>query len=257
MFTYGYAKGVPVAPGASLVTIALEDHGGSTRLRLTHAFSEPRVRDEHLQGWRISSRLRQYRRQRAARGQRAASSIVGLPSGRSLTPAPASPSCGPSHRATSVYGTGSARSTAWTISRVTSPHPCASCRAFESSALETSGSVEGMAVSDWLVLNDAGEQRATGLSVFELGADGRIRSVTGFGRSIRWRPGRAIRHESGPDRRRRGGAGRCTHGRAGRRAVRPDDVGNRLRRPGQRTTGGLDFRVESSIAGCGPRKPTG
>ena len=57
VFTYGYAKGVPVAPGASLVTIALEDHGGSTRLRLTHAFSEPRVRDEHLQGWRYQLSL--------------------------------------------------------------------------------------------------------------------------------------------------------------------------------------------------------
>jgi hypothetical protein len=37
-----------------------------------------------------------------------------------------------------------------------------------------------MAVSDWVVLNDAGEPRATGLSVFELCADGRISSVTGF-----------------------------------------------------------------------------
>jgi uncharacterized protein YndB with AHSA1/START domain len=57
VFTYGYAKGTPIGPGASLVTIELEPHRGGTRLRLSHAFAEPGVRDEHIQGWRYQLSL--------------------------------------------------------------------------------------------------------------------------------------------------------------------------------------------------------
>ena len=57
VFTYGYAKGTPIAPGASLVTIELEPHRSGTRLRLLHAFADARVRDEHVQGWRYQLSL--------------------------------------------------------------------------------------------------------------------------------------------------------------------------------------------------------
>src|SRR5262249_36414759 len=56
-FTYGYASGSPVAPGASLVTIRLEAIGKNTRVHLTHAFSDAAVRDEHVQGWRYQLSL--------------------------------------------------------------------------------------------------------------------------------------------------------------------------------------------------------
>ena len=62
-------------------------------------------------------------------------------------------------------------------------HIAASQRFMPGVRIQRAGDVrqcQGMAVSDWVVRNDAGEQRATGLSVFELGADGRILSVTGF-----------------------------------------------------------------------------
>ena len=52
VFTYGYASGTPIPPGASRVTIALEPHPEGTRVRLTHAFADASVRDQHVQGWR-------------------------------------------------------------------------------------------------------------------------------------------------------------------------------------------------------------
>ena len=57
VFTYGYVKGMPIAPGASLVTIELEPHKSGTRLRLSHAFADASVRDEHVQGWRYQLSL--------------------------------------------------------------------------------------------------------------------------------------------------------------------------------------------------------
>lgn len=53
VFTYGYAKGEPIAPGISRVSIHLEEHEAGTRLHLSHAFAEAAVRDQHVQGWRF------------------------------------------------------------------------------------------------------------------------------------------------------------------------------------------------------------
>ena len=52
VFSYGFASGTPVAPGASRVTIRLEPTARGTTLHLVHAFTEASVRDEHVQGWR-------------------------------------------------------------------------------------------------------------------------------------------------------------------------------------------------------------
>jgi uncharacterized protein YndB with AHSA1/START domain len=180
VFTYGYAKGVPVAPGASLVTITLEDHGGSTRLRLTHAFSEPRVRDEHLQGWRYQLSLFANIVANELHGDSARLvdrwfAVWSEPDAgtrESELRAIASDDIRVRDRFSALDGMDDLAS-----------HIAASLRFMPGVRLQRAGDVrqcQGMAVSDWLVLNDAGEQRATGLSVFELGADGRIRSVTGF-----------------------------------------------------------------------------
>jgi len=56
-FTYGYAKGVPIPPGASRVTIHVEPHDVGSRVRLVHAFSDADVRDSHVQGWRYQLSL--------------------------------------------------------------------------------------------------------------------------------------------------------------------------------------------------------
>ncbi len=52
VFTYGYASGAPIPAGGSRVTIRLEPHPDGTRVALTHAFADPAVRDQHVQGWR-------------------------------------------------------------------------------------------------------------------------------------------------------------------------------------------------------------
>jgi uncharacterized protein YndB with AHSA1/START domain len=57
VFTYGYVAGAPIPAGSSLVTITLERERAGTRVRLTHAFAEPAVRDQHIQGWRYQLSL--------------------------------------------------------------------------------------------------------------------------------------------------------------------------------------------------------
>jgi len=52
-FSYGYATGKPMPPGASRVTIRLDPEPRGTKLHLTHEFAEAAARDEHVQGWRF------------------------------------------------------------------------------------------------------------------------------------------------------------------------------------------------------------
>src|SRR5580692_8604273 len=56
-FTYGFVTGDPIAPGASRVTIRLEEDEAGTRLHLLHEFAESGPRDEHIQGWRFQLSL--------------------------------------------------------------------------------------------------------------------------------------------------------------------------------------------------------
>jgi uncharacterized protein YndB with AHSA1/START domain len=53
VFTYGYASGDPIPPGASRVTIRLAPDPAGTRLSLLHEFADAAVRNEHVQGWRF------------------------------------------------------------------------------------------------------------------------------------------------------------------------------------------------------------
>lgn len=57
VFTFGYASGQPIPPGASRVTIRLEAITGATRVLLLHEFSDSSARDQHLQGWRFQLSL--------------------------------------------------------------------------------------------------------------------------------------------------------------------------------------------------------
>ena len=52
VFTYGYASGKPIGPGASRVTITLEEIREGTRVRLQHDVPDAATRDAHVQGWR-------------------------------------------------------------------------------------------------------------------------------------------------------------------------------------------------------------
>jgi uncharacterized protein YndB with AHSA1/START domain len=57
IFTYGYASGTPIAAGSSRVTIRLEPDESGTRLHLLHEFADEGVRDHHVQGWRYQLSL--------------------------------------------------------------------------------------------------------------------------------------------------------------------------------------------------------
>jgi len=51
-FSFGYEGGKPVPPGASRVTITLEEQPQGTLLRLRHELPSAEARDHHVQGWR-------------------------------------------------------------------------------------------------------------------------------------------------------------------------------------------------------------
>lgn len=53
VFTYGYASGNPIPPGASRVTISIKASDGGARLHLLHEFEDAAARDQHVQGWRF------------------------------------------------------------------------------------------------------------------------------------------------------------------------------------------------------------
>jgi uncharacterized protein YndB with AHSA1/START domain len=57
VFTMGYPSGKPFPPGASRVTITLENEAGATLLHLTHATVDPAARDLFVQGWRYQLSL--------------------------------------------------------------------------------------------------------------------------------------------------------------------------------------------------------
>jgi len=57
VFTYGFASGKPMPPGASQVTIRLEADGDATRLHLFHELADAEARDGHVAGWRFQLSL--------------------------------------------------------------------------------------------------------------------------------------------------------------------------------------------------------
>jgi uncharacterized protein YndB with AHSA1/START domain len=71
VFTYGWESGAfDVPPGSTRVEIALEEHGGVTRLRLVHSQLPSGVADEHRHGWRwFLGRLAERSAGRAERGE--------------------------------------------------------------------------------------------------------------------------------------------------------------------------------------------
>jgi len=57
VFSYGFLDRRAAPATDSRVTIALEPIGHSTRLQLTHEFTDAAARDEHVQGWRFQLSL--------------------------------------------------------------------------------------------------------------------------------------------------------------------------------------------------------
>lgn len=182
-FTYGYATGTPIAPGASLVTIRLEPCGAGgrdTRLTLAHAFSDAAVRDQHVQGWRYQLSL--FANLVSNDVQQDASSVV--------------------DGWLDAWSNADATARAAALARIAEPtvqfrdrfstidgvddlhlHLDAAQRFMPGVHLQRDGDVrqcQGVALADWIARSPDGQERARGTNVFILNSDGRIESVTGL-----------------------------------------------------------------------------
>jgi uncharacterized protein YndB with AHSA1/START domain len=176
VFTYGYASGNPMPPGASRVTISLEPEKHGTRLHLRHDFSEAAARDLHIQGWRFQlSLFANVVANEAYAGARDAVDAwyhawtIADPAELNATLARiATPSVRFRDRYSLLDGV-----------EDLAAHIAAAQRFMPGVVLARKGEIrhcQGTVLSDWTV---SGAQMS-GTSVFEFHPDGRIESVTGL-----------------------------------------------------------------------------
>jgi uncharacterized protein YndB with AHSA1/START domain len=179
-FTYGFASGQPIPPGASRVTIGLEPDEAGTRLHLLHEFNEVGPRDEHLQGWRFQLSL-----------------FANVVANEVYADA--------AHAVDTWFGAGvvaDGQAREETLAKIVTPqirfhdrfslladladlsaHIGAAQRFMPGIALRRKGDVrhcQGTVLADWIAAGSDGKERMTGTSVFTFDPDGRIISVTGF-----------------------------------------------------------------------------
>ena len=180
VFTYGFVAGTPIPPGASLVTITLEREPAGTRVRLSHAFAEAQVRDEHVQGWRYQLSLFA----NAVAGDAGASvpEIVDRWFAAWSEPDATRRNAALDHtiaqdvamrdRFSAIDGAADLRE-----------HLAAVHRFMPGVVISRDGEVrqcQGMALADWIARGADGQERGRGTNVFVLNADGLVESVTGF-----------------------------------------------------------------------------
>jgi uncharacterized protein YndB with AHSA1/START domain len=179
-FTYGYASGTPLAPGASLVSIRLEVDRADTRLHLTHDFSDAAARDEHVQGWRYQLSL--FANVVSNEIHADATAIIDAwlagwsqadASARKATLLRiAEPGVRFRDRFSTVHGLDDL-----------DVHLDAAQRFMPGLQMKRQGDVrqcQGVALADWIVRASDDQERARGTSVFVFNSDGLIESVTGL-----------------------------------------------------------------------------
>lgn len=180
VFTYGYVSGSPIAAGASLVTIELDDAPGGTRVRLSHAFADPTVRDHHVQGWRYQLSLFANAVANEAHGE-AGAAIDRWFAAWSDPDAAA--------RSEAIGGLASPaitmRDQFSAVEGLTDllEHLSAVHRFMPGMTIARDGAVrqcQGTAIADWIAKGANGQEQGRGTNVFTLTSDGRIEGVTGF-----------------------------------------------------------------------------
>jgi uncharacterized protein YndB with AHSA1/START domain len=180
VFTYGYERGTPIAPGASTVTIRLAPIASGTRLELMHEFADAGVRDEHVQGWRYM--LSMFANVVAdAQAVDVASTIDAWFSAWNESDAALRQQ---SLRRIAADGV-QLRDRFSMIDGLDEllPHVAATQRFMPGMRLARAGAIrhcQGRVLSDWIARRDDGTTTASGTNCFELQTDGRIASVTGF-----------------------------------------------------------------------------
>jgi uncharacterized protein YndB with AHSA1/START domain len=180
VFTYGYASGKPIPPGASRVTIHLEAAGGATRLHLLHEFDDAAARDEHVQGWRYQLAL--FANVVADEVFRGADAIVDAWF-RAWTLADAEERDAELARIATADVRFRDRFSLLQGLADLSAHVAASQRFMKGVRMTRQGDVrhcQGAILADWVAASAEGKEIIRGTNFFELGPDARIRSATGF-----------------------------------------------------------------------------
>jgi uncharacterized protein YndB with AHSA1/START domain len=180
VFTYGYVKGVPIAEGASRVTIRLEPAPRGTRLHLVHAFADPAVRDHHVQGWRYQLSL--FANIVTDEIHRDAAELVDA-----WFTAWAEPDETARTARLSAIASGDVRmrdrfSAVEGVPELTL-HIGAAQRHMPGLRLRRTGEArhcQGTVIAEWTAVGPDEAPRGQGTNVFTLSSDGRIESVTGF-----------------------------------------------------------------------------
>lgn len=178
VFTYGYARGTPIPPGGSRVTIELETADGATRLRLAHEVHDAAVRDEHVQGWRYQLSL--FGNLVADDLNKNAAAIVDA-----WFAAWAEPDVAARERALRAIAAADVqfRDRFSLIDGLDDlvQHISGAQRFMPGMRLERAGDVrhcQGLVLANWNTVVNG--QSRSGVNVFDLRADGRLRAVTGF-----------------------------------------------------------------------------
>ena len=180
VFTYGYANGQPIPVNGSTVTIGLSAVEGGTELRLTHEFAEAEPRDQHIQGWRFQLSLfanvvtdevhaDSAKIADAWFGAWAEADEAARQAAFADISAPAVYFC---DRFSALNG----------VAELTA-HAGAAQKFMPGVVMRRTGEIrhcQGMVLADWLATGPDGREMMTGVNVFELNADGKIRRATGF-----------------------------------------------------------------------------
>ena len=178
-FTYGYERGTPIAPGASLVTITLADAPGGTTLTLVHDVADAATRDLHVQGWRYQLSI--FARVASAEEHAGAAAAIARwyaawnerddEARRRILKEIASDDLrfadpnGLTRGVEDLVG-----------------HIAGALRFMPGISLESRGkvrAVHGTALCDWAAVDSSGNERMTGTSVVRFAPDGRIDEVVG------------------------------------------------------------------------------
>ena len=180
IFTYGFAKGEPIAPGGSRITIRLDPHELGTHLHVTHEFAEELVRDQFVQGWRYQLALFS----NVVADELHADAAATIDAWFDVWAEPDE-----KVRETSLRRIADAElrfqdrfsNTAGVDDLL--PHLAAAQFHMPGLRMRRTGDVrhsQGTALAEWVAMGSDGQERARGTNVFVLGASGKIRSVTGF-----------------------------------------------------------------------------
>ena len=180
VFTYGYVSGAPIPPGSSLVTISLDSQPAGTLVRLSHAFAEPSVRDQHVQGWRYQLSL--FANAVANDAFAGANTVIDQwfaawsePDATVRNDAVhrmAAPAVSMRDRFSAIDGLPDL------IEHLAAVH-----RFMPGVRMTRDGAIrqcQGMALADWIARGANGQEQGRGTNVFTLTPDGRIEGVTGF-----------------------------------------------------------------------------